>query len=182
MQMTVDTLNDTICLLRQTPAGLRALLHQLPDTLVSGNEGADTWSVSDVIAHLIHGERTDWMPRVRMVLEAGESSTFEPFDRWGFRRDQEGKTLRDLLDTFARLRADNLDQLRALNLGPSDLARRGRHPTFGTVALSQLLATWAAHDLSHLHQIARVMAHQYRDAVGPWVQFLGVMHCSGHSR
>ena len=93
-----------------------------------------------------------------------------------------GQTLRDLLDTFARLRADNLDQLRALNLGPSDLARRGRHPTFGTVTLSQLLATWAAHDLSHLHQIARVMAHQYRDAVGPWVQFLGVMHCSGHSR
>jgi hypothetical protein len=130
---------------------------------------------------LIHGERTDWMPRVHRILESGESRTFDPFDRWGQERESEGKTLAQLLDEFANLRAANLNQLRALNLRPEDFPKRGRHPALGTVTLAELLATWAAHDLTHLHQISRVMAHQYRQAVGPWRAYLGVMQCAGHS-
>lgn len=135
----------------------------------------------EVVGHLIHGERTDWIPRARMVLQFGESKPFEPFDRLGHVREIEGKSLDDLLDEFARVRSDNLEQLRRFNLQERDLARRGRHPAFRTVTLSELLATWAAHDLSHLHQITRVMAHQYREVVGPWSEYLGVLQCSGHS-
>lgn len=130
---------------------------------------------------LIHGERTDWMPRARTILEAGETQTFEPFDRFAQAHDSRGQSLADLLDTFAELRARNLVDLRALNLQPADLERRGRHPTLGVVTLSQLLATWATHDLNHLHQMARVMAHQNRERVGPWVAYLGVLHCTAHS-
>jgi hypothetical protein len=121
------------------------------------------------------------MPRVKMVLQFGETQAFEPFDRWGHARAIQGKSLGQLLDEFSHLRSDNLLELRALNLEPEDLERRGRHPAFGAVTLSALLATWAAHDLTHLHQISRVMAHQYRDAVGPWSVYLGVLRCAGHS-
>jgi ferric-dicitrate binding protein FerR (iron transport regulator) len=114
-------------------------------------------------------------------LDFGETREFEPFDRWGQERESEGKSLGQLLSEFARLRAESLSELRAMNLQPADLARRGRHPALGVVTLSQLLATWAAHDLTHLHQISRVMAHQYEAAVGPWRAFLGVLKCSGHS-
>ena len=124
---------------------------------------------------------SDWMPRVRMILEHGETRAFVPFDRWAQERESKGKSLAELLDEFARLRSANLHDLRALNLKPEDLARRGRHPALGVVTLSQLLATWAAHDLTHLHQISRVMAHQYREAVGPWSAYLGVLHCTAHS-
>lgn len=171
----------TIALLARTPAALNALLRDLPEAWTHSNEGENTWSAFDIVGHLIHGERTDWMPRARMILQAGESKTFEPFDRWGQERESAGKTLAQLLDEFARLRAANLDDLRAMNLRPDDLERRGRHPALGVVTLSQLLATWAAHDLTHLHQLSRVMAHQYREAVGPWSVFLGVMKCAGHS-
>jgi DinB superfamily len=116
-----------------------------------------------------------------MILESGESRTFEPFDRSGHLREGQGKTLEQLLDEFARLRAENLDELRALQLRREDMERRGRHPAFGVVTLSELLATWAAHDLTHLHQISRIMAHQYREAVGPWSAYLGVLQCAGHS-
>jgi len=144
-------------------------------------EGENTWSALDVVGHLIHGERTDWMPRTRMVLQFGETKAFEPFDRWGQEQESEGKSLGQLLDEFARLRSENLSDLRALNLRQEDLGRLGRHPSFGVVTLSELLATWAAHDLTHLHQISRVMAHQYREAVGPWSAYLGVLQCAGHS-
>ena len=116
-----------------------------------------------------------------MVLQSGETQTFESFDRWGHVRESEGKSLGQLLDEFARLRAENLGELRAFNLRPEDLERRGRHPDLGAVILSELLATWAAHDLTHLHQISRVMTHQYREAVGPWSAYLGVLQCAGHS-
>jgi hypothetical protein len=116
-----------------------------------------------------------------MVLEFGETRAFTPFDRGGHAREIQGKSLRQLLDEFGRVRSENLGQLRALKLRPEDMARRGRHPSLGVVTLSQLLATWAAHDLTHLHQISRVMAHQYRDAVGPWSRYLGVLECDGHS-
>jgi hypothetical protein len=171
----------TVSLLTRTPAALNALLRDLPETWTFGNEGENTWSAFDVLGHLISGERTDWMPRVRIVLQFGETQTFEPFDRLGHIRESQGKSLGQLLDEFARLRAENLGELRSLNLQQEDLERRGRHPSFGGVTLSALLATWAAHDLTHLHQISRVMAHQYREAVGPWTAYLGVLHCAGHS-
>ena len=174
-------LEHTIALLTRTPAALDALLRDLPESWTHRNEGENTWSAFDVIGHLIYGERTDWIPRTRVILEFGETRPFEPFDRWGHVRECEGKSLAQLLDEFARLRSENLDALRALNLQPEDLFLRGRHPAFGVVSLSELLATWAAHDLTHLHQISRVMAHQYREAVGPWSEYLGVLHCAGHS-
>jgi hypothetical protein len=174
-------LHDTIALLTRTPVALNALLRDLPEIWTLRNEGESTWSAFDVIGHLIHGERTDWMPRVRMVLQFGETQTFAPFDRSGHMREFQGKLLGQLLDEFTRLRSENLNELRALKLRREDLERRGRHPALGVVSLSELLATWAVHDLTHLHQISRVMAHQYREAVGPWSGYLGVLQCAGHS-
>ena len=174
-------LPETIALLERTPAVLNALLRGLPDAWTQRNEGGDTWSAFDVMGHLIHGERTDWMLRTRIILENGEARTFERFDRLGHTPETQGKSLEQLLDEFARLRQENLAALRALNLQPKDLARRGRHPVLGVVSLSELLATWATHDLTHLHQLSRVMAHQYRSAVGPWSVYLGVLQCAGHS-
>jgi hypothetical protein len=174
-------LPDTIALLERTPAAFNALLCGLPNIWTQRNEGTDTWSAFDVIGHLIHGERTDWMPRARIILENGESRAFDPFDRLGHIQQSRGKSLEGLLDDLARLRKENLAALRALDLQPQDLVRRGRHPALGIVTLSELLATWAAHDLTHLHQLSRVMAHQYRAAVGPWDAYLGVLECAGHS-
>ena len=171
----------TMALLSRTPAALDALLRDLPEDWTLRNEGDGTMSAFDVIAHLNHGERTDWMPRARIILEYGESRTFDPFDRLGHLQESAGKSLGQLLDEFAELRTDNLSALRSLNLRREGLARRGRHPSLGTVTLSQLLATWAAHDMTHIHQISRILAHQYREAVGPWSKFLGVMQCNGHS-
>jgi hypothetical protein len=175
------SLDQTVSLLTRTPGALDALLRDLPEDWTHRNEGEDTWSAAGVVAHLIHCERTDWIPRARRVLDFGETGAFDPFDRLGNQRESQGKTLSQLLDEFARLRSENLGQLRAWNLRPADLERRGLHPSLGPVTLSQLLATWAAHDLTHLHQISRVLAHQYREAVGPWTQYLGVMKCDGHS-
>lgn len=176
-----QNLDQTIALLARTPAALNTLLRDLPEAWTSKGEGENTWTVFDVIGHLLHGERTDWMPRIRRVLQSGESQAFEPFDRLAQFRESQGKALSELLDEFARLRSQNLNELRSLGLRPEDLARRGRHPSLGAVTLSELLATWAAHDLTHLHQISRVLAYQYRDAVGPWIRYLGVLHCAGHS-
>jgi len=174
-------LPDTISLLARTPTVLDALLRDLPETWTLRNEGENSWNAFEVVRHLINGERTDWMPRVRMVLRSGEAQTFEPFDRWGYLRESQGKPLGQLLDEFAHLRSANLGELRGLNLRQEDLERRGRHPALGVVTLSQLLATWAAHDLTHLHQLSRVMAYQYREGVGPWNRYLGVLGCTGHS-
>jgi DinB superfamily len=177
----MHNLQDTVALLARTPAALSALLRDLPELWTLRNEGEKTWSAFDVVGHLNHCELTDWMPRVKMILQFGEAQTFEPFDRSGHEKAIKGKSLRQLLDEFARLRAANLEELQKLNLRAEDLERRGRHPAFGTVTLSALLATWAAHDLTHVHQISRVMAHQYREAVGPWSVYLGVLQCAGHS-
>lgn len=174
-------LRHTVALLTRTPAALDALLRDLPDAWTSHNEGADSWSAYDVVGHLIHGERTDWMPRAKRILEFGESRAFDPFNREAQFHDSAGPSLIQRLDEFARLRAGNLNELRSLNLCGEDFARCGRHPALGIVTLSQLLATWAAHDLSHLHQISRILAHQYREAVGPWSAYLGVLQCDGHS-
>jgi len=174
-------LSLTISLLTRTPASLNTLLRDLPEAWTFCNEGPDTWSVFEVMAHLIYGEQADWIPRAKFLLQFGETRVFEPFDRHGHARISQGKSLPQLLDEFARARSESLDQLRILNLRPEDLERRGRHPACGPVTLSQHLATWAAHDLTHLHQISRIMAHQYRDAVGPWRPYLGVLQCNGHS-
>lgn len=174
-------LQHTISLLTRTPAALNALLRDLPETWTSRNEGENTWSAFDVVGHLIYAERTNWIPRARMIVEFGETRSFESFDRAGHVRECQDKSLGQLLDEFARLRSETLGKLRALNLRPEDLQRRGRHPSLGVVTLSELLATWAAHDLTHLHQISRIMAHQYREAVGPWGAYLGVLKCAGHS-
>ena len=175
-------LSQSIALIARTPRALDVLLRDLPDEWTRVNEGAGTWSAYDIVGHLIHCERTEWLARARMILEYGETRTFEPFDRQAQERESQGRTLGQLLDEFALVRAKSLDGVRALNLQPVDLEKRGRHPVFGSVTLGQLLATWAAHDLTHLHQISRVMAHQYRDAVGPWSVYLGVLQCAGHSR
>ncbi len=175
------TLPHTISLLSRTPAALDALLRDLPQAWTLRNEGENSWSAFDVVGHLIHGERTDWIPRARIILQFGQTKAFEPFDRWAQERESQGKSLGQLLDEFARLRSENLGELHALNLRQEDLERRGRHPALGPVTLSQLLATWATHDLTHIHQISRIMAHQYREAVGPWNAYLGVLQCAGHS-
>ncbi len=174
-------LENTLPLLARTPAALDALLRGLPEMWTERNEGEDTWNARDVVAHLIHGEHENWVPRAKIILEFGESRTFAPFDREGHARLSRGKTLAQLLDEFAEARAAGLKELRAMKLTREDLKRRGRHPALGAVTLSELLAAWAAHDLTHLHQITRIMAAQYRDAVGPWSRFLGVLHCAGHS-
>jgi len=174
-------LENTIALLARTPATLNALLRELPDAWTTVNEGEKTFNAFDVVGHLVHGERTDWMPRLQRILESGESRAFDPFDRFAQERESQGKSLSQLLDEFAELRAQNLDRLRSLGLTGKQLELRGKHPRLGTVTLGNLLATWAAHDMTHLHQIARIMAHQYREAVGPWSVFLGVLQCKGHS-
>jgi len=170
-----QTLDHTIALLTQTPATLNALLRNLPTPWTTANEGDSTWNAITVLSHLVHGERTDWFPRVQFILAHGDTQTFPSV----IRTPKENKPLPELLDEFAQLRAESLISLRALNLQPEDMERRGRHPAFGIVTLSQLLATWATHDLTHLHQLARILAHQYREAVGPWSEYLGVLHCTG---
>ncbi|MGA7795235.1 MAG: DinB family protein [Candidatus Acidiferrales bacterium] len=174
-------LEHTISLLTRTPAALDALLRDLPETWTFRNEGENTWSAYDVVGHLNHSERTNWIPRAKMLRQFGEAQAFEPFDRWGQVRESQGKSLGQLLDEFVRLRSENLAELRSWNLRQEDFERRGKHPALGVVTLSELLASWAAHDLTHLHQISRIMAHQYREAVGPWSRNLGVLKCAGHS-
>jgi len=168
-------LRVAIPILERTPATLRALLGGLPSDWTDATEGPDTWSPYDVVGHLIHGEHTDWIPRARIILEQGTNRRFEPFDRFAQFRDSEGKSLAELLDEFERLRAESLATLAGWRLTDAQLSLEGEHPTFGAVTLRQLLSTWTAHDLGHVAQISRVMAKQYRDAVGPWRAFLPVM-------
>jgi len=173
-------LDVTIALLERTPTALNAMLRGLPDSLTRSNEGGETWSPFDVVGHLIHADLADWMPRARWILEFGESEPFPPFDRNGHKQMTQGKSLAQLLDEFTEVRAEKLNDLRSLNLQLEDFARCGRHPALGSATLAQLIATWAAHDLNHVHQISRIIAFQYREAVGPWQKYLGVMHCNGH--
>lgn len=169
------SLPEGLAVLERTPRILRAWLADLPDAWLTVDEGPDTFSPLEVLGHLVHGERTDWMARTRMILEHGPSRPFDPFDRFAHRRDFADWPAARLLDEFDRLRAANLDTLRGLQITEADLDREGLHPALGTVTLRALLATWIAHDLSHLGQIARVMAKRYRDAVGPWAEYLPIM-------
>ena len=176
-----QNLDHTIALLARTPVALNALLRDLPEAWTTRNEGENTWTVFEVIGHLIHAERTDWIPRAKIIMQFGDTQPFPAFDRLGHLRECQGKSLGQLLDEFSRARTESLAELRKLNLQPRDLERPGRHPALGAVTLSELLATWAGHDLTHLHQISRIMAHQYGEAVGPFRPYLGVLKCSGHS-
>lgn len=162
-------------MLERTPAVLRDLLEGLPETWTRATEGEGKWSPGDVVGHLIHGERTDWIPRARHIL-AGETRPFDAFDRAAQFRESRGASLRELVETFARLRRESLDALAAMHLDEADLARTGRHPELGTVSMAQLLATWMVHDLDHLAQIARTMAKAYGAAVGPWTAYLSILH------
>ncbi|MCI0706249.1 MAG: DinB family protein [Ignavibacteriae bacterium] len=168
-------LSQAEAVLSKTPATLDALLKDLPDEWTKNNEGLDTWSPYDVIGHLIHGEKTDWIPRAKMILEHGELRTFDTFDRFAMFTESKGKTLEQLLEEFGVLRTENLRILGALQLTPAQLERTGTHPTLGRVTLKQLLATWVAHDLDHVGQIVRTMAKQYSNEVGPWSAFLSIL-------
>jgi len=168
-------LSQALPVLERTPRVLRDLLGGLPDEWIGATEGPDTWSPFDVVGHLIHGERTDWLPRAEIILGEGEARPFPAFDRFAQFEASRGKRLEELIDTFAELRAANLVRLQSLRLGPEDLRRRGRHPELGPVTLEQHLATWVAHDLSHIGQIVRVMGRAYTAAVGPWRAFLPML-------
>jgi hypothetical protein len=172
--MSFDVENGA-AILERTPRVLRTLLSGLSPDWTDGNEGADTWSPYDNVGHLVHGERTDWIQRAEIILAQGESRRFKPFDRLAQFRESVGKSLDDLLDEFHEVRTANVATLRGWKLTEAQLALEGEHPAFGPVTLRQLLSTWVAHDLGHIAQISRVMAKQYRDAVGPWRAYLPVM-------
>jgi hypothetical protein len=162
-------------ILIRTPTTLNSLLRNLPDEWTRSNEGPETWSPFDVVGHLIHAEEADWIPRARIILEEGETGTFKPFDRFAMFEKSRGRSLSELLDSFEMLRKENVISLEQMKLKPEMLERRGTHPEFGLVTLSQLLSTWAVHDLGHVGQIVRVMAKQYGEAVGPWRAYLPVL-------
>ncbi len=172
MNLRVD---DAVPVLRRTPPVLRELLRDLPGSWTQAADGPGTWTPFDVVGHLIHGERTDWVPRVEHILRHGDQVPFVPFDRDAMFAASKGRSLEELLETFAGLRTQNLERLAALNLTDADLGRRGRHPELGTVTMAQLLAAWVVHDLGHLRQIVRTMARQYSDAVGPWRAYLTIL-------
>jgi hypothetical protein len=167
--------DQTIRVLTRTPAVLDAWLRDLPDAWIRADEGPETFSAFDVLGHLIHGENTDWIPRLARILEHGERMPFESFDRFAQRTASEGRTANALLDEFAMLRERNLAYVRTLNLAPEQLDLRGMHPELGPVTARQLLATWVVHDLGHIAQIARVMSKHYALDVGPWKAYLPVL-------
>jgi hypothetical protein len=170
------SLVNGVAVLERTPATLRAMLSGLPSAWFDATEGPETWSPYIIVGHLIQGERADWIVRARIILEQGEQRRFTPFDRFAQFRDSVGKSLSELLDEFARLRAENLETLAGWKLADEQLALTGEHPAFGDVTLRQLLSTWVTHDLGHIAQIARVMAKQYRDEIGPWREYLPIVN------
>jgi hypothetical protein len=172
-------LSEALPVLERTPRALRELLAGLPEPWIRATEGSETWSPFDVIGHLVHGERTDWLPRIEHILSEGEARPFPPFDRYAQFEASRGKRIEELLDTFAELRGASLTRLRALALDPADLQRRGRHPELGLVTLEQHLSTWVAHDLSHIGQIVRVMGRAYTTEVGPWRAYLPMLEPRG---
>ena len=165
----------SITLLQATPLTLQSWLAQLHLEWILSSEGEDTWSPFDVVGHLIHGEKTDWIPRAEIILSEGESKEFEPFDRLAMFNDNKGKTIHDLLSEFEDLRRQNIERLRSLHITETDFDKTGLHPDLGVVTLRQLISTWVAHDLDHLGQIAGIMARQYKDEVGPWREYLGIL-------
>lgn len=163
-------------ILERTPSVLRSLLENLGDEWIMNNEGPDTFSPFDVVGHLLHGEKTDWAARTKMILESGISQSFVPWDRFAMFEESKGKNLQQLLDEFARVRKENLSWLKSLQLTESDLDKKGMHPTLEEVTLRNLLSTWVVHDLTHIAQITRVMAKQYKEEMGPWPEFFRILN------
>lgn len=170
------TTQSAIQILERTPVVVETMLRNLDSEWIFANEGGDTWSAFDIIGHYIHGEKTDWLPRMKVILSDNPEKHFAPFDRFAQFRDSQGKSMDELLDEFKRLRQQNVAELRQAELTEEQLNRTGIHPKFGKVTLKQLLATWVVHDLTHIYQISRVMAKQYEIEVGPWKEFLGVLN------
>jgi len=169
-------LNKSIEILQQTPSVLEKFLGKLSDEWIYSNEGKETWSPYDIVGHLIHGEKTDWMPRLQIILRTSDNKNFEPFDRFAQFTESKGKSLELLLAEFRNLREKNLQTLKELNIRPDQLSMEGIHPVFGRVTLAQLLATWTVHDCNHIAQISRIMSFQYKEAVGPWIEFLAILN------
>ena len=168
-------LSTSLEILERTPATLRTLLYAISTEWTTPNEGGETWSVYDVIGHLIHGDRTDWITRAELILSDNDDKSFKPFDRFAQFENSKGKSLNELLAEFEQVRAVNMEKLRAADISDTDLLKTGNHPVFGEVSLSQLLATWVVHDLDHISQISRVMAKQYTTEVGPWIEYLKIL-------
>jgi hypothetical protein len=168
-------LERSLEILERTPAVLELMLQNISTEWTMNNEGGETWSVYDIIGHFIHGEKTDWIPRADIILSVKTDKKFVPFDRFAQFEESKGKTLSQLLNEFKELREKNIRYLRSKNITGKQLQELGIHPAFGEVSLSQLLSTWTVHDLNHIAQIARVMAHQYREAVGPWTAYLKIL-------
>ena len=169
-------LTEALHVLKQTPRTLKSFLGHLPDSWIYSNEGQHTWSPYDIVGHLIHGEKTDWIPRLKIILSHSDNKIFSPFDRFAQFEDSKGKSMPQLLDDFETLRKDNLIILKNLNISDAQLALKGVHPDLGEVTLSQLLATWVTHDLGHIAQISRVMAKQYKNEVGPWATYISILN------
>ncbi|WP_299363556.1 DinB family protein [Winogradskyella sp.] len=169
-------LTDALEVLEQTPRTLKSFLGHLSDQWLYNNEGEDTWSPYDIVGHLIHGEKTDWIPRLKVILGNSKNKTFTPFNRFAQFENSKGKSMAQLLDEFSALRQVNLQTLKALNLSKTQLQLKGIHPELGEVNLSQLLATWVTHDLAHIAQISRVMAKQYKTEVGPWMAYISILN------
>ena len=168
-------LQHAIEFLSRTPSTLNSMLRDIPEVWLGRNEGPETWCPYDIVGHLIHGEETDWIPRAKIILEHGEARAFEPFDRVAMFEKSRGKSIAELLDTFALLRKVSLHELNEMKLTPTLLEKRGKHPELGVVTLKQLLASWVVHDLGHVRQVVRVMAKQYHEAVGPWRAYLSIL-------
>lgn len=168
-------LNKSIEILERTPSVVETMLKGISEEWVQTNEGPDTWSPYDIVGHYIHGEKTDWIPRLELILSDDPNKKFEPFDRFAQSRDSKGKSLQQLMDEFKAIRQENIIKLKSKNLTEKDFTRTGVHPKFGEVTIAQLLSTWVAHDLNHIAQISRVMAKQYKAEVGPWTEYLRIL-------
>lgn len=170
------SLDKSVEILKNTPDALYAMLDGLSPEWIESNEGPETWSAFDIVGHLIHGEKTDWIPRMEIIMSEASHKHFEPFDRFAQLENSKGKTLQQLLAEFKELRAQNISILQSKNIGKQDLNKIGIHPAFGEVTLANLLSTWVVHDLNHIGQIARVMAKQYKQATGPWPPYLKILN------
>jgi len=168
-------LKEALPILERTPAVVAAMVKDLPESWIYQNEGGDSWNIFDVIGHYIHGEKTDWIPRMKIILGEGDKHFF-PFDRFAQFKDSKGKSLNQLLDEFATLRKQNIDELRSIMPNEEMLDLKGIHPQFGEISLREMLSSWVVHDLTHINQIARVMARQYEEAVGPWKAYMGILN------
>ncbi len=167
---------ESYLILERTPLVLKALLSNLSAEWIMSNEGPETFSPYDVIGHLIEGEKTDWAVRAKIILTFGLSKPFEPWDRFAQYENSKPKTLDELLDEFETVRKENMTWFRSLHLSEDDLNKKGMHPVLGEVTLRNLLSTWVVHDLTHIAQVTRVMAKQYKEEMGPWPEFFRILN------